>query len=174
MAGAPMAGAGNPWCHMSPQTTELMPFEQQHETEHREEDSRKSGDMPLGKRSRHESQLPPGWKSSRDQDGRIYYYNKSTGQSTYVSPLLADDSPPLPPPQQRHPSEPASPSSQLLLSSMANCSHSVVEGGAVSTNHHRRAEINELKARLVYETESSVKAHLHGRIARLETLEGLY
>ena len=63
--------------------------------------------------------------------------------------------------------------SSLLLSSMANCSHSVVEGGAVSTNQ-RRAEINELKARLVYETESSVKAHLHGRIARLETLEGLY
>ena len=172
MAGAPMAGAGNPWCHMSPQSTELIPFQQQHETEHREEDSRKSVDLPLAKRSRHEPQLPPGWKSSRDQDGRIYYYNKSTGQSTYVSPLLADDSPPLPPPQQRYPSEPASPSS-LLLSSMANCSHSVVEGGAVSANH-RRAEINKLKARLVYETESSVKAHLHGRIARLETLEGLY
>ena len=37
-----------------------------------------------------------------------------------------------------------------------------------------RAEINELKAQLVYETDPALKAFLHGRIARLQTLEGLF
>ena len=57
--------------------------------------------------------LPPGWKQARDQDGTVYYYNKTLGTSTYDPPVVP--SPPLPPPPPRPPQCPPPPRPQSYV-----------------------------------------------------------
>ena len=78
--------------------------------------ARELGSPPLPPPQR-PSQLPPGWKQAKDEQGQVYYYNKSLNITQYDQPSIVD-SPPMRPPQART-SAPGSTSAGSTRASLA-------------------------------------------------------
>jgi WW domain/Interferon-induced transmembrane protein len=68
-----------------------------------------SGSLPGG--STHLASLPPGWSTAMAQDGRIYYWDQSTGTTSWTHPLAQK---PPPPPVDQHISPSMSSKSGIL------------------------------------------------------------
>ena len=98
-------------------------------------------------------QLPQGWKSAKDNQGRSYYYNRSTGEVQYELPNLAESPPPRPP-QRRSSTDKQEPSSSA----------------ADFSGEQRREHIIRLRAMAQYSTGEK-KAEVMGELGVLERRE---
>ena len=108
--------------------------------------------------------LPPGWRSSTDGAGRVYYFNKNLGKSTYDLPEA--ESPPLPPP-----STPGSAPSRRSQSSHGSSSSAVAAPFEVE---QRRDRIVKIRGMLEYCDNRQDKVELNGELAVLMRQESQY
>ena len=131
--------------------------------------------------------LPRGWKSSFDEDGVIFYYNKDRTKVQYeeppASPLPQEPSPRPPPPppmaplQRQRPPQPPTPA-RLPTPPLGGSSSSTSGIQPVHPQQHlkpmeqqRLRQMAALRSQLVYATSEENKMRIAGLLAELEFVQ---